>query len=244
VPWVQSTPASGGLAVQDVYYLTGGVGWMTRNRNLLYLTMYVVLFFTGLIIWYFFLNPFLRSNFFGNDKLLFELLWVSGKTLIWIIPVFIYLRYVDSVNSLEYLKFKCNLKKGIKWGVLLGIAFIAIELIKYNVTGTKVNFHMDVYYWIAGVLVGFFEEIPFRGFLQQKIESMTNFWTANVITNVIFLLHHFPKWIQSRYDMILVNGIFVIFLGLIFGFVFKKTKSLWSVVIFHSLADLILFMAL
>lgn len=164
--------------------------------------------------------------------------------MIWIIPVFIYLKCVDSVKILDYLKLKSNTKIGVRWGILLGIAFIAIELIKYKVTGTKVNFHMDVYYWIGGILVGFFEEIPFRGFLQQKFESLTSFWTANIITTVIFMLHHFPKWIQSRYDMILVNSIFVVFLGLVFGFVFKKTKSLWAVVIFHSLADIILFMGL
>jgi membrane protease YdiL (CAAX protease family) len=216
---------------------------MTKNRNLFYLTLYVILFLAGVTLWYFSLNPFIKSNF-ENDKILFELLWVSGKTLIWIIPVFVYLKYVDSINSLEFLKLKCNIKNGVKWGILLGFAFILIELAKYYLTGKTINFFMDVYYWIGGILVGFFEEIPFRGFLQQKIESLTNFWAANIITNIIFMLHHFPKWIYTRYELILMNSIFVVFLGLVFGFVFKKTKSLWSVVIFHSLADLILFMGL
>lgn len=151
---------------------------------------------------------------------------------------------IDSVNSLEYLKLKGHIKNGVKWGVLLSIAFILIELIKYHGMGKTINFHMDVYYWIGGIMVGFFEEIPFRGFLQQKIEGFTNFWTANVITTIIFLLHHFPKWIYTRYELILENSIFVVLLGLVFGFVFKKTKSLWSVIIFHSLAELILFMGL
>lgn len=216
---------------------------MTKNRSILYLTMYVILFIAGVTLWYFFLNPFIKSNF-ENDKVLFEILWVFGKTLIWIIPVFIYLKYIDSVNSLEYLKLKCNLKKGVKWGLLFGIAFIVIKLIQYYMMRKTINFHMDVYYWIGGILVGFFEEIPFRGFLQQKIESFTNFWTANVISTIIFLIHHFPKWIYTKYELIFANSLFVVFLGLVFGFVFKKTKSLWSVIIFHSLVDLILFMGL
>jgi hypothetical protein len=36
-------------------------------------------------------------------------------------------------------------------------------------------------------LVGFIEEIPYRGFMLQKFTARTGFWPANLITSLLFL---------------------------------------------------------
>ncbi|WP_232362172.1 CPBP family intramembrane glutamic endopeptidase, partial [Bacillus thuringiensis] len=74
----------------------------------------------------------------------------------------------------------------------------------------------------------------FRGLILQEISKRLPFWNANLITAFLFLAIHYPIWIYNGDFLNLWSQIYVFLLGLIFGFVFKKTGSLWSVVILHS----------
>ena len=49
---------------------------------------------------------------------------------------------------------------------------------------------------VISILVGFFEEIPFRGFILQKLQERFDFWTAVVISSLLFVGAHIPGWIM------------------------------------------------
>jgi uncharacterized protein len=47
----------------------------------------------------------------------------------------------------------------------------------------------------TSVLVGVFEEIPFRGFVLRKLQERFDFWTATAISSLLFVGAHVPGWI-------------------------------------------------
>lgn len=68
------------------------------------------------------------------------------------------------------------------------------------------------------------------------------FWIANTITALLFVLIHFPIWFYKdlfEFPYILSSILTVFVLGIIFGVVYKKSNSLWSVIIIHSLYNLL-----
>ncbi|WP_248484459.1 CPBP family intramembrane glutamic endopeptidase [Tepidibacter aestuarii] len=97
--------------------------------------------------------------------------------------------------------------------------------------------------WLGGIiLVGFTEEIVFRGFLFQKLMEFTSFWKANLITSLLFLIIHFPKWYaHGLFESVGIIGriIFIFMFSIIQGKIFNKTNSLWTCIIVHSLNNFI-----
>lgn len=210
---------------------------MNKAKNLTYLIGYIFLLMILVTFWYLWVDPALKT--IKNNLVLLECLYVIGKLLIMVIPVVIYLKYIDLVNPFEYLKLKTNQANGLKWGIIIGLGFIIYLLIRGFLFGVRnINFNIGIYYWIGGLLVGFVEEVPFRGFLLQKLQEYLVFWKANLITALIFVLYHFPKLIYQSNKGIFMNSLLILILGLIFGYIVKKTKSLWAAIICHSIFDL------
>jgi len=48
------------------------------------------------------------------------------------------------------------------------------------------------------LLIGIIEEIPYRGFMLQKLAERLGFWRANLITSLLFLAIHLPGWIALQ----------------------------------------------
>lgn len=157
--------------------------------------------------------------------------------VIFILPIFIYLRVKLKVKPLTYLRLKGNVRKGILSGVLVSILFIILLIVKNAIVGWKsINFNIGLL-WISVIFVGIFEEIPFRGFLLQQLRKYMSFWSANIITSIVFVIFHFPTWIISHVNI--VSASIPILMGsLAFGYLFEEYKSLWSPIICHSVFDL------
>ena len=82
-----------------------------------------------------------------------------------IIPIFLYLKLKNKVNPLVYLKIIGNSKQGVIIGIIVSSIFIILLIAKNAITRVD-SIHFDLgLLWISGLLVGFFEEVPFRGFL-------------------------------------------------------------------------------
>ena len=79
---------------------------------------------------------------------------------------------------------------------------------------------------VIGLLPGIFEEVGFRGGLQNiLIRWFKGPWAAIIITSVIFSLIHLSYY-----------GFFVRFgLGIILGFIFYYSGSIWLSILFHFL---------
>lgn len=174
----------------------------------------------------------------GVDTLAFALLHISLKVLIWIVPVFVYLRVVDHVNPLDYLKLRQKWKTGLVVGLGLSLINFVIFFVQFGLP------HLDSSHvtWNSilstSIAIGFIEEIPFRGFILQKLTTMfSNFWIANLVTSFLFLLVHIIGWILlgSTQTLSLYSMIFAF--SFVIGIIFRYSNSLWGVIIVHSLND-------
>lgn len=175
-----------------------------------------------------------------NINFFYELLI---NLVIYIIPTYIYIKYKEKEEVLVYLKLKENVGQGVLIGVVVSSIFIILLFTKNAIIGSwKINLNLGIF-WISGLLVGFLEEIPFRGFLLQKFSNYMSFWRANILTTVLFVSCHIPTWINSN-KPILQTAISISFASLALGYLFKKYNSLWIPIICHSIYDLCFWMGL
>ena len=171
-----------------------------------------------------------------------------SKLLLWTLPVVIQLKYIYKNNLLDYLKLDKNISKGFIYGAIFG-ALITLYIMYRKVMisgGLSFNLLFDINAWIGAVLlVGFTEEVVFRGFILQKFEEIMNFKMANIITSILFVFIHFPRWIQegnfSSYTFIINSALFLIIFSYTLGVMLKKTGSLWSCIIFHAANNFAMF---
>jgi membrane protease YdiL (CAAX protease family) len=200
--------------------------------------IYLILFFSVWTAWAYLLYP--RMESLGNSTLAYAGVNITLRLLIWVLPVFLYLRYVDRASPVEYLKLRRHWKRGL----LIGLAVSAL-----NFLGTMLRFgppHLSAQYltWnsILGtsLLIGFVEEIPFRGFILQKFQERFGFWIANVVSSLLFVGIHLPGWISLR--LLNASSVVSIFIfGVIMAIILKYSKSLWACIVAHSLNDFISF---
>ncbi|MFF2797512.1 CPBP family intramembrane glutamic endopeptidase [Lysinibacillus xylanilyticus] len=173
-------------------------------------------------------------SFSNNISSLLEAL---VKGLIWIVPTWLYIKYYLHTNPFEYLRVNVNVKIGLFWGVVLSLLiglYFAFET--YIINQQSFQFSLSIDDYLNGFLMaGIAEEIVFRGLILQEINKKMAFWKANIITGLLFLVIHYPVWIYNEIFFHFGTHVYVFILGLLFGFVYKKTGSLWSVIIFHAL---------
>lgn len=159
--------------------------------------------------------------------------------LLWIVPVFVYIRVFLKSSVFKFMKLKGKILKNIFTGFLLSILLILLLIIShYDIVYRKLSYPLPWYIWINTILLSALsEEIVFRGLTLQVLKKWYSFWCANLFTSCLFLLIHFPQWVSSGNILRILMSwtpVYVVVLSLIFGFVFHKTNSLWSVIILHS----------
>lgn len=160
-----------------------------------------------------------------------------------ILPVMLYLKFIDKVNPLEYLKLNRNIKKSFIKGFIISFLYLSILIIKRMILGWQIiNFNIGVF-WINGLLVGILEEIPFRGFVIQKLMNNKNFIAANLLTTILFIIIHIPNWLLTGVN-IMYSVISLIVVSIVLGYLFKETDSLWVPIICHSIFNLSIWIGL
>jgi uncharacterized protein len=88
-------------------------------------------------------------------------------------------------------------------------------------------------FWAAVFLVvGFFEEYAFRGYVQFVLTKGFGFWTATIVTSLIFGLVHFANPGESWPGIV---GVMVV--GLFWCFTLRRTGSLWFALGMHAAFD-------
>ncbi|WP_077296594.1 CPBP family intramembrane glutamic endopeptidase [Virgibacillus pantothenticus] len=165
------------------------------------------------------------------------------KIVIWVIPVMLLVKIMEKSVPFSYLGLRHNFRKGLKWASWVSLVFIAyFVVLNFTVLDNRIDFRIGFNEWLNTVLlVGITEEIVFRGFLLRKLIDTFKFWTANIITALLFASIHFPIWFYKglSFPHMLSSTITAFVLGIIFGFVYKKSNSLWSAIIVHSLYNLL-----
>jgi len=200
---------------------------------------YVAAFHLAWIAWPYVVYPRLMAAF-GQTTLAYAVVQLSIRTLVWVVPVWCYLRYVDRVEPLRYLKLTDHIRRGF---------VVALVLTAVNLVGSIARFGLphptlERVTWnsILGTsfLIGFIEEIPYRGFMLQKFTERFGFWTANLITSLLFLTIHLPGWIALHMLRADLAATILVF-GLIMAIVFRYSKSLWAPIVVHSANDFMSF---
>lgn len=213
-----------------------------KNQSIVLLLLYVFVLF---LVWTIY-EMFIRINLHSESTLLNIIIRNSIKIIVWTVPVLILLKYYYKDSVISYLKLNCNVINGVVWGSIIGLLIVMYNITWHYIFGTgKFSFNFGLYRWIHHIiLIGFTEEIVFRGFLLQKVKELTGFWLANIISSVLFLLIHFPRWYK---DGLLLGGFFNLLSAIVFaiafsllqGYTLKRTKSLWSCMLTHSITNFI-----
>lgn len=71
------------------------------------------------------------------------------------------------------------------------------------------------------------EEIIFRELMTKKLCLLFPFWFANIVQALVFGIYHLN----------IVQGIYAFFLGLLFGYVAHRMKSVWASIMFHGIVN-------
>jgi len=203
--------------------------------------IYLILFFAVWIVWVLAIYP--RLVLLGERTLAYALGNNELRLLIWVLPVFLYLRYVDHVHPIEYLKLRSNWKRGVVASIIFTILNFLLSSALYGIP----PFDPRVLTWNSMIgtsfLIGFVEEVPFRGFVLQKLQERMDFWVANLVSSLLFLLIHFPGWIALH----LFNtqtAIIIFVFGFVMAVLFRYTRSLWGPIVAHSGNDFVSFVIL
>lgn len=190
------------------------------------LSLYLTVFFLLWSIYGYFISPKISEDLFFVN--------ITIKFLVWVVPVYCYLKFVDKVDVLEYLRLKTNVLKNVLIGFLVVLPFAIIPTFASLILKNHgINFNLSLSDWFSGVLMaGFAEEILFRGFIFQKLQLFFNLPQSILINSILFLVIHFPNWFSRGLFTWFYAGFILVF-GLITCVLFKFSKSLWTTMTFH-----------
>ncbi|MBX3081937.1 MAG: CPBP family intramembrane metalloprotease [Anaerolineae bacterium] len=203
----------------------------------------VIAFIVFLYALWFVRSPVLAAFESALPPLAYELSVPLTKILCWIVPVWLYLRFVDNVPSTTALKLDHNVRRGVAWGFAIPAAHLVIVLLLHYVARLDlihVTLAVDVWTWISVIgLAGLTEEIVFRGFILPKLMTRWSFWIANAVTTVLFVVMHIPYWARLHYTPTPLALAMLVGFSLLWGWSYKRSGSLWSAILAHTLYDLI-----
>lgn len=198
------------------------------------LLAYIVLFHATWAVWLYAIYPWMER--LGNTTLRYALVNIGLRLLIWVLPVFLYLRYVDHVEPIAYLKLRHRWKRGVLVGVTLTGINALLSVLRFGVPHLTIEAITWNSVLSTSLFIGFVEEIPYRGFILQQIQERSSFWVANLLTSLLFVGIHIPGWIA--FDLVrLETVVFVFVFGSVLAVVFHYSQSLWSAIVTHSLND-------
>ena len=201
--------------------------------------VYVAVFHLCWIAWPFVVYP--RITALGNSTLAYALVNISFRLQLWVAPVVLYLRQVDRIEPLGYLKLRHHVGRGIA---------VALVVTALNLAGSVARFglphlSMQALTWnsVLGTsfFVGFIEEIPYRGFMLQKFTERLGFGMATMLTSLLFVAIHVPGWIALH--MLTIDRAASIFIfAVVMSIVFRYAQSLWAPIVAHSANDCMSFL--
>jgi membrane protease YdiL (CAAX protease family) len=208
------------LIVMSIFGIIAGIYFVSSNRGVV--------------------DPFEVSNkisYFITKSPYGMLFTQSLDFICLIIILFIFLKKVDK-KTFKEIGFT-SIKKGTKsliLGLLLGfisisfIFFILLSSKNISVTNfSKPNFSI---YTFSGllvfVIVGIKEELLSRGYCITALNQMNKPWISVIISSVIFSALHLLN--PNVKPLGIIN---IILVGVLFGYMFVKTKSLWMPIGYH-----------
>lgn len=209
-----------------------------------------------LVIWSIF--RYFTASFVKTSDTNFFVLQIMFEPLIWLIPVLIYVIFLErrSLSSLGLVK------KNVFSSILIGSVLCVVGYILYCLllpSFLSLLGYVDLstlQVWIAPqssnvnwvilmsftvfAIIAVSEEIVHRGFIQNRLTEKINPLIAILFSSLLFTVSHLPIYIfVYQYNLHTSTAfLFDIFtFGLVLGYLFYKTKNLFGCIIWHGLSD-------
>ncbi|MDP4179572.1 MAG: CPBP family intramembrane metalloprotease [Bacillota bacterium] len=186
------------------------------------------------------LKTFIDDNFTLWTK---EIINGLIKSIIWAGFAYYFIKKYDDQLSIKYNQM---LRSPIMFKVLLpliGVVALYHILSKIIVFGGLYFNHGFHPSQLIGTvfLAGILEEFLFRGWFYNGISSVLSENKAIIISSILFVLIHYPKYIvaSTTIPVMLLSSIGIFVAGVIFGWSFKKSKSLWVPIILHMIWNIV-----
>jgi membrane protease YdiL (CAAX protease family) len=171
----------------------------------------------------------LHSTELGQtEKILFSHALIVFEALILFLPFFIFKkrRWVQGFQASGSLR--QSVQPGVAYGLLIFITIIPVALY----FGMKLSAQFSLPSAVGNLLSNGAEEIIYRGILLAA--AMTLFrksWISIIISSMAFGLAH--------WDLPFLFQTYITIVGLILGYLYLRTKSLFAPYIAHMIADLL-----
>jgi membrane protease YdiL (CAAX protease family) len=200
--------------------------------------IYVVTFHVVWAVWPFVIYP--RLQGIGERTFRYAVANLTIRLAVWVAPVLLFLRWIDGVDPLGYLKLHPRIGKG----VVIGLVLTALNLLGMCARFGLPHFSLERVTWNSmlgtSFLVGLIEEVPYRGFMLRKFTERYGFWRANAITSFLFVAVHLPGWI-ALHTFRLDTAATILIFGAVMAIVFRYSESLWATIVTHSGNDFLSF---
>lgn len=170
------------------------------------------------------------------------LYWTAAQILIWIVPaVWLIQRSGRTIHEVLGLS---RWKSWLAWGGGIGLAIALTGIIPNYLAGNRI-LPDQISFPLLNMLViaPLFEEFLLRGAIQGNLERAYPFWTANLITSVMFLILHGPGWffmgvLWENFANPFGGALSIFLVSLGFGYAAHRSRSVLGGVVAHFLNNL------
>ena len=201
------------------------------------IVIYAILFYG---IWSTFecsIKPMIESQFIKTGVI---------KNLVWTVPALYLIHHYSSNLFISFNEMFTRKVRWVKW-LPLFLLFTIYLLAGSHFTTGKIalspDFNSELI--IIFLFVGLTEELVFRGWLLNATIDSNNKWQTILINAFLFLLIHFPIWIQTGAfikNMISLDFLVVPILSIIFSWSFIRSRSIFVPIALHMYWDLLMFL--
>lgn len=165
----------------------------------------------------------------GTPYLMFIVQAIISIAAVWIFRKLIDRRSFESIGfSID--KNGMHAGTGFFMGVLLLCTGTSILYFSKNLVWTDISFNGNDLFISLGlmVIIAFYEEIVFRGYILNNLLQSANKWLALLISAIIFALAHTTN---PFFSVIGASNIFLA--GILLGLNYIYTKNLWFGIMLH-----------
>ena len=175
-----------------------------------------------------------------------------AKPLVFVLPVFAYIKWVEKKDILSSLFLNKNLKVFLKeFFISLGVGLILLltALLSVYLRFKKVGFgnfpgfNQLTLIFITALATGITEEILSRGFVLKRLyEESKNAYSSTFFASILFFFLHVPILFASNKingNMLLVFMVTDLLLSMVTGLIMIQRKSLTVPILIHTFYNVV-----